>query len=503
MSRGSKPGERRGGRQKGTPNKKTALKNALFNAAASSPSTRPLDFILGLMRDPKVPTDLRLDMAVAAAPFVHSKPQAPPRVRTNPMDSSPIKGLPNSALRTMDAELRAAGGSIRGGDVTSRSKTAASESTLSSASKSALPESTASSLSLAGSSESAATDRSSNSVVPELMPLDFLLSVMADPDATPKQRIKAARAAARYMHAAVPPDKLAAVDEYGFAISRTLAKEIGDDWLRLQLLESGELGLMTPRVVEEASQVRGRQAERDEYLQCPPGYSAERDLKRRDQLHQKWRRRELSMAEETELAFVIARITAFEAAFNRTPEGQIRRRMADLKSRRHRANRERNRRVGLTRVEGKELDELLKQYEPKSPDPLPDYWKLLEAFGDSKLLAERFQRDRELRRQQAPVGSDPNSEMEELEPSSEELREWEEEQIARRIATGDLDPWDGKAPDGRIYELEMRRVFDKELTPGEKNELQLITRLYPERVEKTRKMLARRHYRPDLLSAPA
>ena len=92
-------------------------------------------------------------------------------------------------------------------------------------------------------------------------------------------------------------------------------------------------------------------------------------------------------------------------------------------------------------------------------------------------------------------------EMEELEPSSEELREWwGGRQIARRIAAGDPDPWDGKAPDGRIYELEMRRVVDKELTPGEKNELQLITRLYPERVEKTRKMLARRHYRPDLLS---
>ena len=63
-------------------------------------------------------------------------------------------------------------------------------------------------------------------------------------------------------------------------------------------------------------------------------------------------------------------------------------------------------------------------------------------------------------------GSDPDSEMEELEPNSEELREWEEEQIARRIAAGDPDPWDGKAPDGRIYELEMRRVVDKELTPG-------------------------------------
>ena len=299
------------------------------------------------------------------------------------------------------------------------------------------------------------------------------------------------------MHAAVPPDKLAAVDEYGFAISRTLANAIKEDWLALKAL--GFSSKEAPR----RAKILARQAKREELLRCPPGYSPEFDQKRLGELKPEYPPRKLGMAEETELAFVIARITAFEAAFNRTPEGQIRRRMADLKSRRHRANRERNRRVGLTRVEGKELDELLKQYEPKSPDPLPAYWKLLEAFGDSKLVAERFQRDRELRRQQAPVGSDPDSEMEELEPSSEELREWEEEQIARRIAAGDPDPWDGKAPDGRIYELEMRRVVDKELTPGEKNELQLITRLYPERVEKTRKMLARRHYRPDLLSAPA
>jgi hypothetical protein len=35
MPRGSKLGERRGGRQRGTPNKKTALKNAAIAAAAS------------------------------------------------------------------------------------------------------------------------------------------------------------------------------------------------------------------------------------------------------------------------------------------------------------------------------------------------------------------------------------------------------------------------------------------------------------------------------------
>jgi hypothetical protein len=51
MPRGSKPGERRGGRQRGTPNKKTAHKNAALAAAAANPDISPLDFLLGIMRD--------------------------------------------------------------------------------------------------------------------------------------------------------------------------------------------------------------------------------------------------------------------------------------------------------------------------------------------------------------------------------------------------------------------------------------------------------------------
>ena len=35
MPRGSRPGERRGGRQRGAPNKKTLIKNAVFLAAAA------------------------------------------------------------------------------------------------------------------------------------------------------------------------------------------------------------------------------------------------------------------------------------------------------------------------------------------------------------------------------------------------------------------------------------------------------------------------------------
>jgi hypothetical protein len=107
MPRGSKPGERRGGRRRGTPNKKTALHNAVLCAAAAKPDGSPLDFMLGLMRDPNVPTDLRVEMAAVAAPFVHARPQAPPRKRTNPMDSSSVKEVANSTAQKMEEKLNA------------------------------------------------------------------------------------------------------------------------------------------------------------------------------------------------------------------------------------------------------------------------------------------------------------------------------------------------------------------------------------------------------------
>jgi hypothetical protein len=75
MPSGSKPGERRGGRQPGTLNKKTALVNTAFAAAASSPGLSPLDFFLAVMRDPSIPPDWRFKAAQAAAPYVHPKPE--------------------------------------------------------------------------------------------------------------------------------------------------------------------------------------------------------------------------------------------------------------------------------------------------------------------------------------------------------------------------------------------------------------------------------------------
>jgi hypothetical protein len=85
---GSKPGERRGGRQVGTPNKTTAIISAVMDAVANGsagPEISPLQFLLGVYRDPKVDPRLRLDSAKAAAPFVHAKPIGAPA-----LDSGPI-----------------------------------------------------------------------------------------------------------------------------------------------------------------------------------------------------------------------------------------------------------------------------------------------------------------------------------------------------------------------------------------------------------------------------
>jgi len=74
MPRGSKPGERRGGRQRGTPNKKTALRDSALAAAATNPDISPLDYLLGIVRDANASSELRFKAAQTTLPFVHAKP---------------------------------------------------------------------------------------------------------------------------------------------------------------------------------------------------------------------------------------------------------------------------------------------------------------------------------------------------------------------------------------------------------------------------------------------
>ncbi len=64
-----------GGRKRGSKNKTTVAKE---HAAKEGPnkSLTPLQHMLKLMRDPKQPQEVRMEMAKAAAPYMHSRLQS-------------------------------------------------------------------------------------------------------------------------------------------------------------------------------------------------------------------------------------------------------------------------------------------------------------------------------------------------------------------------------------------------------------------------------------------
>jgi hypothetical protein len=68
-NRGSRPGERRGGRTKGTPNKRTAE----VEAAIKSTGMTPLEYLTSVYQDVNQDEAKRIDAAKAAAPYVHPK----------------------------------------------------------------------------------------------------------------------------------------------------------------------------------------------------------------------------------------------------------------------------------------------------------------------------------------------------------------------------------------------------------------------------------------------
>lgn len=67
--RGSKPGERRGGRKAGTPNKATAERQAEVAASGLT----PLDYMLTMLRNEQASPADRMWAAEKAAPYVHPK----------------------------------------------------------------------------------------------------------------------------------------------------------------------------------------------------------------------------------------------------------------------------------------------------------------------------------------------------------------------------------------------------------------------------------------------
>lgn len=267
MPRGSRPGERRGGRQRGTPNKKTLIKNAVFLAAAEDPNRSPLDFMLALMRNSQVPLDMRIDMAAAAAPFVHARPEPVRKKGPDPID------LRDRLGHTGDLKFESL-----------RAKPGAEGSE-------------------------------------GVSPLNFLLGVMGHPEATPRQRVKAATVAARYTNpragGSAVPAAVVVEDKFGFKVDPELARAERDDSAREATLEEWYSRKKNSSYKEKVSdhelvQIGKRRAERVARVKFPDGYtSVDRgaDRKRLDELNSKRRSgKKLTPEEDAEEAHLTVRV---------------------------------------------------------------------------------------------------------------------------------------------------------------------------------------------------
>jgi hypothetical protein len=398
MPRGSKPGERRGGRQRGTPNKTTLLKNAMFCAAAADPNRLPLDFMLALMRDLQVPLDTRINMAAAAAPLLHARPRASGRSRPHPMELR--------AQRTKSAALSGSdkpnlpGGAEKPGlprsqepDIATRPENAP------------MPNVAETDAKL--TTDTAEAGKRGNLKAADL-PLDFLLGVMRDPEVIPRQRVRAARIAARYMHQ--PPERPVHLveDEFGFKIDPVAAKAVREiDALLAQAVREinsreeqekrGRSLLPYPALYENKKRLDARLREYLESIECPDGYGwrdLEKDEERLQRLAEQrgWSKGKLRPDDDAEQAYLMTRMEVYR----RTPKHEAWCRFTKLEQARWEGRE-------LTAVELAELDDLRARFPTAArgggPTKIPGLFEMeIRRFDQTLTPAEAVELE-ELHRQ--------------------------------------------------------------------------------------------------------
>jgi hypothetical protein len=246
------------------------------------------------MRDPNLTLDLRVDLATAAAPFVHGKPRHPGQGRSK-------SGGPSSDVNGEGADSRTEiegtnSGAEKGGSSGTEMQGANSgtgmgvDSGTAKEGVNSSPEKREAALAGVGEAAEASDDpRAPETIVPvveappivpasknaaDLSPLDLLLSVMNDPQAPPRLRIKAARVTAHYVHAkagqAKADDEPTIEDPYGFTFDLDVAKALWEDVLALQKIPSERK--------DEFRAVEKRIFERRMTLPEPPAAYKEKDF---------------------------------------------------------------------------------------------------------------------------------------------------------------------------------------------------------------------------------
>ena len=118
MPRGSKPGERRGGRQRATPNRRTVLANRILAVTAATPASTLNELVIVLAKDQRLPADIRMAAARkaslfgssrsmhshSAAPNGNGKPPSKPETKTGPDSEANNKGSASKEDRATAAK---------------------------------------------------------------------------------------------------------------------------------------------------------------------------------------------------------------------------------------------------------------------------------------------------------------------------------------------------------------------------------------------------------------
>jgi hypothetical protein len=307
--RGSRPGERRGGRQKGTPNKKTASARAVMVALSAGPKVTPMDLMLAVMRDPHVALDMRVKMALKALPRLHRKLRAGESPSLVGDQSLPIENL------SADARRVSMGASV--------SETAGIKS-----------EKPSTGASASGAFADALMPEHEGAIGTGLMPLPFLLAVLNDAKTPAAIKLKVASATMPYTHprqSTRAPKPSVATDRFGFTVEPALARRLRNEIARFSVLNKRRNP--HPRDRATIQKLNEKIDAKFATLQspCPSGYSAQQAATDKEKIAYLWRkrrsRRKLAPDEDAALAHVNARYCAFVSG----PEARARARLRVLK----------------------------------------------------------------------------------------------------------------------------------------------------------------------------
>jgi hypothetical protein len=311
--------------------------------------------------------------------------------------------------------------------------------------------------------------------------LEFLLGVMGDPAATPRQRVMAAGVAARYKHAPAggteAPSIIVVEDKFGFKVDPELARAERDDSLRKGALwATSHLrkkdSVAAKAAEQELEQIGKRRAERLALVRFPGGYTyddCQNDEQRLAQLYSKRSsRKKLTPEEDAEEAHLAVRVLHPEAK----PEPRVfLARSMHLK-------------WPTTRIA--ELDERVVGGEALTGPEEAERQDLRRRYSESAAEADKLDHLYRYRlRKETDIAKKSGMEL---------LKALD---AARARCDGLRDPtkiaWAEIAGElvQKMHRLESLR-FDELLTPEEAGELEELHRLYPQRAEKARKFVLRR-----------